>query len=32
MVMGFNLASFNETGEIEEEFNLLGLGTLEQLL
>lgn len=32
MVMGFNLASVNETGEIEEEFNLLGLGTLEQQL
>lgn len=32
IVMGFNLASFNETGEVEEEFNLLGLGTLEQPL
>ena len=32
IVMGFNLASFNDTGDIEEEFNLLGLGTLEQQL
>jgi len=32
IVMGLSLASFNDTGEIEEEFNLLGLGTLEQQL
>lgn len=34
IVMGFSLASWtnNETGEIEEELNLLGLGTLEQQL
>ncbi|BAP56189.1 hypothetical protein THII_1892 [Thioploca ingrica] len=32
IVMGLSLASFNDTGEVEEEFNLLGLGTLEQQL